>query len=77
MLSLKYGNQEQARELLLFLGSEYATLKGFIKPVTSVCFNLEGNIVVGGSVEQTVKLFNLKTQRVIHTFVGHKGKEDT
>ena len=54
-------------------GHEVTTLKGFIKPVTCVGFNLEGNLLIGGSVEQTVKIFNIKSQRVLHTYVGHTG----
>ena len=44
--------------------------KGFVK---SVAFSPDGKILASGSVDGTIKLWNVKTGTEIRTFTGHKG----
>ena len=49
-------------------GSQMATLSGHISYVTSVAFSLDGRLLVSGSYDKTVKLWDVQTGGVINTF---------
>ncbi len=52
-------------------GKEMARFKEFPKAVTCLEFNMEGTLICAGSVDKTVRVIDLKTQRARHTFTGH------
>ena len=48
------------------------TLTGDPLMVLSVAISPDGQTLASGGVEGTIKLWNLKTGRLLHTFIGHK-----
>ena len=54
-------------------GSKTATLSGHTGSVTSVVFSSDGRLIVSGSNDTTVKLWDVQTGGVIKTFYGHTG----
>jgi WD40 repeat protein len=53
-------------------GKELFKFKEFVKPVTCLDFNLEGNLLCAGSVDKTVRVLDLKTQRARASLTGHQ-----
>ena len=54
-------------------GSQVAVLSGHTNEVQSLTFSLDGALLVSGSHDKTVKLWDLQTGGVIKTFCGHTG----
>jgi len=52
-------------------GKEICRFKDFTKPVTCLDYNLDGNLICAGSVDKTIRVFDLKAQRSKHCFTGH------
>ncbi|MDP8964968.1 MAG: serine/threonine-protein kinase [Cyanobacteriota bacterium] len=50
------------------------TLTGHSKQVYSVVISPDGQTLVSGSVDNTIKLWNLSTGKLLHTLSGHSGK---
>jgi WD40 repeat protein len=51
----------------------WKTMKGHTFWVSSVCFSPDGNYVVSGSSDNTIKLWRVSDGKVIKTMKGHKG----
>lgn len=47
------------------------TLFGHAKPVTSIEFSPDGDLIASGSLDSSVKLWNVKTGRLLKTLRGH------
>jgi WD40 repeat protein len=62
---------------ILFLsaitGSQVAVLSGHTDEVTSLAFFPDGTSLVSGSIDKTVKLWDVQTGGVVKTFHGHPG----
>ena len=52
-------------------GSQAAVLSGHTKEVNCLTFSLDGTLLVSGSDDKTVKLWDVQTGGVINTFHGH------
>ena len=52
-------------------GSLMATLSGHTCRVTSIAFSLDGMLLVSGSDDKTIKLWDVQTGGVVKTFYGH------
>jgi WD40 repeat protein len=52
-------------------GSLRQTLTGHTDEVTSVAFTQDGQFLISGSADKTIKLWNLKTGQLIRTLRGH------
>ncbi|MBF2066985.1 MAG: WD40 repeat domain-containing protein [Calothrix sp. C42_A2020_038] len=65
-------------ELKTLRSSEYAyltnTLTGHSEKVTSVVISPDGQRIVSGCADKTVKVWNLHTGKVIRTITGHSGE---
>ena len=48
-----------------------ATLEGHTDNVWSVAFSPDGKTLASGSWDQTVRLWDVETERLLHTFTGH------
>ena len=48
------------------------TLSGHLKGVTAVAFSPDGNYLVSGSKDKTIKVWELDTGKVLRTIEGHK-----
>ena len=49
----------------------FKILKGHTGAVTSVIFSYDEYLLVSGSTDKTVKLWNVEKQEIIQTFLGH------
>jgi WD40 repeat protein len=49
-------------------GKEIVTLRGHSDRVRCLCLSLDGKFLVSGSVDRTIKLWNLATKELIRTF---------
>jgi len=52
-------------------GSQTAILPGHTAPVRSLAFSLEGTLLISGSDDKTIKLWDIQTGGVVKTFHGH------
>jgi WD40 repeat protein len=52
-------------------GEAICILKGHLAPVSSVAFNHDGRRVVSGSHDNTVKIWNAETAKILQTLEGH------
>ena len=52
-------------------GSQTAVLSGHTHRIRSLTFSLDGTLLVSGSYDKTVKLWDVQTGGVINTFNGH------
>ena len=48
-------------------------LSGHKGDIYSVAFSSDGKMLASGGADKTIKLWDIKTGKVIHTFIGHKG----
>ena len=48
--------------------------KGHIMPVSATAFSLNGKYIASGSVDNTIKIWNLKTGKEIRSYNAHVGK---
>ena len=55
-------------------GSQAAILSGHTKCVNSVTFSSDGTLVVSGSDDETVKVWDVQTGGIVKTFCGHKNR---
>lgn len=46
---------------------------GHVKPITNTCFSPDGHLVATTSEDQTIKIWDPVSGRLIKTFFGHKG----
>ena len=53
-------------------GSQMTVLSGHTATVTSLAFSLDGTLLVSGSLDKTIKLWDVQTGGVVKTFCGHK-----
>ena len=51
-------------------GSSRSVLSGHVESVTSLAFSTDGALLVSGSFDDTIKLWNIQSGRVIKTFYG-------
>ena len=80
-LVLSYGNNTIAVGLLLnvdniiifdaITGSQVAILSSHTGPIRSLVFSLDERLLVSGSYDRTVKLWDIQTGGVIKSFCGH------
>ncbi|MBD2740685.1 serine/threonine-protein kinase [Coleofasciculus sp. FACHB-1120] len=49
------------------------TLPGHAGGVTSIALSPDGQFLVSSSLDQTIKIRNLRTKEIIHTLTGHSG----
>jgi WD40 repeat protein len=66
----------QSNDILLLsaiTGSQVALLSGHANVVRSLTFSLDGSLLVSGSLDWTLKLWDVQTGGVIKTFHGHTG----
>jgi len=52
-------------------GSQAVVLSGHTELVASLAFSLDGTLLVSGSYDHTVKLWDIQTGGVVKTFCGH------
>lgn len=64
-------NFQAAVQKLLNQGLLRYSLTGHTNEVTSVAFSQDGQILISGSADKTIKLWNLKTGQLIRTLRGH------
>ena len=55
-------------------GSRVAVLSSHTRWVTSLVFSSDGRLLVSGSFDMTVKLWDIQTGGVVKTFCGHAGR---
>ena len=48
-------------------------LEGHNSFINAIALNADGSILASGSMDNTVKLWNIKNRQELHTFVGHSG----
>lgn len=53
---------------------EFSELTGHSGPVQSVAFGREGDVLVSGSRDNSVKVWNIEQQKAFKTFRGHSGE---
>ena len=53
-------------------GSQIAVLSGHTATATSLAFSSDGTLLVSGSLDKTIKLWDVQTGGVVKTFCGHK-----
>ena len=53
-------------------GSQMTVLSGHTGTTTSLAFSLDGTLLVSGSLDRTIKLWDVQTGGVIKTLCGHK-----
>jgi len=77
--ALSYGNRTVAVGLesgdIIILdaitGSQSAILSGHTERIRSLAFSLDGTSLISGSIDKTVKLWDMQTGGVVKTFCGH------
>ena len=52
-------------------GTQTATMSGHTGSITSLTYSLDGTLLVSGSHDMTIKLWDVQTGGVIKTFCGH------
>jgi WD40 repeat protein len=52
-------------------GAELQILEGHSKPVWSATFSPDGGLLASGSIDETIKLWDLSTDELRQTLVGH------
>jgi serine/threonine protein kinase len=53
------------------------TLTGHLNSIHTLTFNEDGKILVSGGADQTIKLWDLKTNQLLHTLKGHQSIIET
>ncbi|HOL24645.1 MAG TPA: peptidase C14, partial [Candidatus Hydrothermia bacterium] len=48
------------------------TFEGHENGITSVCFSPDGNYIASGSYDETIKLWEVSTGKLVRTFEGHE-----
>jgi WD40 repeat protein len=49
------------------------TFKGHARGIVSVCFSPDGKSILSGSIDHTIKLWDMETSQCLKTFKGHEG----
>src|SRR5947209_1494038 len=52
-------------------GGDVSTLEGHTQPVLAVAFSPDGTLLASGSVDNTVKVWEVASREVKHTLEGH------
>ncbi|OBZ87415.1 Protein tipD [Choanephora cucurbitarum] len=55
-------------------GHSIQTLSGALQTITSVCFNISDELILGSCTDNATRIWSLSTHRLIHTLTGHIGK---
>ena len=55
-------------------GSQLGILKGYTRSINSLVFSLDGKTLASGSADNTIRLWDVKTQKHIYTLTGHSSE---
>ncbi|KAI8331108.1 WD40-repeat-containing domain protein [Blakeslea trispora] len=55
-------------------GHSIQTLSGALQTITSVCFNVSDELILGSCTDNATRIWSLSTHRLVHTLTGHIGK---
>jgi ribosome assembly protein 4 len=58
-------------QISLFIFSYITTLRGHVAAVYQVCWSADSRILVSGSKDSTMKVWNLQTRKLEYNLPGH------